>query len=163
VALLEELRAWLQATRAKVSGKSPLASAIGYALGRWAQLTRYRDDGRLEIDDNAAERAIRAIALGRKNWLFAGSDEGGDRAAALYTLIETAELKAWTRKPGCATSLPGSPPTRPGASTSSCPGVGPTSTIRPPPPEPAPAVRSATERGHTHSMPPSSPLGGDQS
>jgi hypothetical protein len=100
--LLEDLRAWLEATRAKVSGKSPLAGAIGYALGRWAQLTRYRDDGRLEIDNNAAERAIRAIALGRKNWLFAGSDEGGDRAAALYTLTETAKLngldpEAWLR------------------------------------------------------------------
>jgi transposase len=90
--LLDELNAWLEATLRRVSGKSELATAIRYALTRWTQLTRYRDDGRLEIDNNAAERAIRAIALGRKNWLFAGSDAGGDRAAAMYTLIESAKL-----------------------------------------------------------------------
>src|SRR5882724_2045441 len=71
---------------------SQLAGAIRYALNRWTALTRYRDDGRLEIDNNIAERAIRGIALGRKNWLFAGSDQGGERAAAIYTLIETAKL-----------------------------------------------------------------------
>lgn len=63
-----------------------------YALTRWAALTRYLDDGRLEIDNNAAERAIRPLALGRKNYLFAGSDSGGQRAAAIYSLIETAKL-----------------------------------------------------------------------
>jgi len=66
--------------------------AIRYALSRWAALTRYRDDGRLEIDNNAAERALRAVALGRKNWLFAGSDDGGERAAAIYSLLGTAKL-----------------------------------------------------------------------
>jgi hypothetical protein len=76
----------------RISGKSELATAIRYALSRWTQLTRYRDDGRLEIDNNAAERAIRTVALGRKNWLFAGSHEGGLRAATLYSLIETAKL-----------------------------------------------------------------------
>ena len=90
--LLDELKAWMEASLRRVSGKSDLAGAIRYALTRWAQLTRYRDDGRLEIDNNAAERAIRAIALGRKNWLFAGSDDGGERAAAIYTLTETAKL-----------------------------------------------------------------------
>lgn len=89
---LDELKTWLQASLSRISGKSELATAIRYALARWAPLTRYRDDGRLEIDNNAAERAIRAIALGRKNWLFAGSDAGGHRAAAMYTLIETAKL-----------------------------------------------------------------------
>ena len=83
-------------------GKSELAGAIRYALTRWTQLTRYRDDGRLAIDNNAAERAIRGVALGRKNWLFAGSDAGGERAAAIYSLIETAKLNgidpaAWLR------------------------------------------------------------------
>ena len=63
-----------------------------YALGRWTALSRYVDDGTLEIDNNAAERSIRAIALGRKNWLFAGSDAGGERAAAIYSLIETCKL-----------------------------------------------------------------------
>ena len=66
--------------------------AIHYALGRWTQLLRYCDDGRLEIDNNAAERALRAVALGRKNYLFAGSDTGGERAAAMYSLIGSAKL-----------------------------------------------------------------------
>lgn len=66
--------------------------AIKYALTRWTALTRYVDDGRIEIANNAAERAIRAVALGRKNYLFAGSDAGGQRAALLYSLIGTAKL-----------------------------------------------------------------------
>ena len=66
--------------------------AIGYALTRWTALTRYRDDGRIEIDNNAAERALRGVALGRKNYLFTGSDAGGERAALMYSLIETAKL-----------------------------------------------------------------------
>jgi hypothetical protein len=99
---LDDLRRWLDATLARISAKSTLAGAIRYALGRWPQLTRYRDDGRLEIDNTAAERSLRPIALGRKNWLFAGSHAGGQRAAALYTLIETARLngldpEAWLR------------------------------------------------------------------
>jgi transposase len=100
--LLDDLKAWFEASLARVSGKSELAGAIRYARSRWLQLTRYCDDGRIEIDNNAAERAIRAIALGRKNWLFAGSDEGGERAAAVYSLTETAKLngidpEAWLR------------------------------------------------------------------
>lgn len=66
--------------------------AIRYALTRWVALTRYCDDGRLEIDNNAAERSLRPIALGRKNWLFAGSDDGGERAASIYSLLGTAQL-----------------------------------------------------------------------
>ena len=89
---LEALHAWLHTIVAKLSKKSELALAIRYALSRWNALTRYRDDGRLEIDNNAAERALRAVALGRKNWLFAGSDEGGERAAAIYSLLGTAKL-----------------------------------------------------------------------
>jgi hypothetical protein len=89
---LEALYGWLHATLSTLSKKSELAVAIRYALSRWAALTRYRDDGRLEIDNNAAERALRAVALGRKNWLFAGSDDGGERAAAIYSLIGTAKL-----------------------------------------------------------------------
>ena len=90
--LLEELKQWLQATLATVSAKSELAGAIGYALKRWTALTRYRDDGGIEIDNNAAERALRAPVLSRKNFLFAGADSGGERAAVLYTLLETAKL-----------------------------------------------------------------------
>jgi transposase len=90
--LLDELRAWMQATLSQLSSKSELALAIRYALSRWPALTRYRDDGRIEIDNNAAERSLRAVALGRKNYLFAGSDAGGERAAAIYSLIGTAKL-----------------------------------------------------------------------
>ena len=90
--LLEDLRAWLTSMVGKVSAKSELAKAIGYTLTRWGSLTRYRDDGRIEIDNNAAERALRGVALGRNNYLFMGSDAGGQRAAAIYSLVETAKL-----------------------------------------------------------------------
>ena len=90
--LLAELRAWLVATLPKLSAKTDLAKAIRYTLSRWDALTRYIHDGRIEIDNNAAERAIRGVALGRKNYLFAGSDSGGERAAAIYSLIETCKL-----------------------------------------------------------------------
>ena len=82
----------METTLAKLSRKSDTAAAIRYALSRWRALTRYADDGTLEIDNNAAERALRAVALGRKNYLFAGSDKGGERAATLYSLIGTAKL-----------------------------------------------------------------------
>ena len=92
--LLDELHAWLSANLTKLSKKSELAVAIRYALSRWPALLRYRDDGRVEIDNNAAERALRTVALGRKNYLFAGADSGGERAAAIYSLIGTAKLNA---------------------------------------------------------------------
>ncbi len=76
----------------KLSQKSDTTAAVKYALGRWEALTRYAEDGGLEIDNNAAERALRAVALGRKNYLFAGSDKGSERAATLYSLIGTAKL-----------------------------------------------------------------------
>lgn len=90
--LLDDLQSWLQATYSTLSKKSGMAGAIQYALSRWRTLTRYVDDGLLEIDNNAAERALRPVALGRKNYLFAGSDAGGERAAAIYTLLGTAKL-----------------------------------------------------------------------
>ena len=68
------------------------ADAIGYVMNHWVALTRYLDDGRIEIDNNAAERSLRGIALGRKNYLFLGSNAGGERAATLYSLLETAKL-----------------------------------------------------------------------
>lgn len=89
---IDELAVWLDAQLAKIPGKSDLAKAIRYARWRWAALTRYLDDGRLEISNNAAENKIRPAALGRKNWLFCGSDAGGERAAAFYTLIGTARM-----------------------------------------------------------------------
>lgn len=92
--LVEELHAWLSRNRAALSAKAPLAKAIDYLLKRWAAFTRFLDDGRICLTNNAAERALRGIAVGRRNWTFAGSDAGGRRAAALYTLIETAKLNA---------------------------------------------------------------------
>ena len=92
--LLDDLKRWLQQCLTKLSRKSDVAVAIHYALGLWTPLVRYRDDGALEIDNNAAERALRAVALGRKNYLFAGSNAGGERAAAMYTLIGSAKLNA---------------------------------------------------------------------
>jgi hypothetical protein len=79
--MLEQLNSWLREQLTKIPKKSSLAGAIRYALPRWPALTRYVDDGLIEMDNNAAERALRTIALGRKNYLFAGSDAGGERAA----------------------------------------------------------------------------------
>ena len=90
--LLTELRAWMEKTLRSLSPKSETAEAIRYALSRWRALTRYVDDGHIEIDNSAAERALRAVALGRKNYLFCGSDGGGESAAAIYTLLGTARL-----------------------------------------------------------------------
>lgn len=100
--LLDDLERWLHATLSTLSRKSDTAAAILYALKLWPALTRYVDDGRIEIDNSAAERALRGIALGRRNFLFAGADSGGERAAAMYGLIGTAKLngidpEAWLR------------------------------------------------------------------
>lgn len=90
--LLLSLHEWLQETLRSLSQKSALAEAIRYALKLWAALVLYASDGRIEIDNNAAERSLRTVALGRKNFLFAGSDAGGERAAAIYSLIGSAKL-----------------------------------------------------------------------
>ena len=90
--LLDDLRKWMEKALRSLSSKSETAAAIRYALSRWRSLTRYTEDGLLEVDNSAAERALRAVALGRKNFLFAGSDCGGERAAAMYTLIGSAKL-----------------------------------------------------------------------
>ena len=87
-----ELHEWLTSQREAISRKSITADAIGYAMNHWKALTRYLEDGRIEIDNNAAERALRGVALGRKNYLFLGSDAGGERAASLYSLLGTARL-----------------------------------------------------------------------
>jgi len=76
----------------KLSRKSDTTAAIRYALTRWEALTRFADHGRIEIDNSAAERSLRGVALGRKNYLFAGSDRGGERAATMYSLIGSAKL-----------------------------------------------------------------------
>jgi len=120
--LLESLRIRLQRTLTRVSKKSELAQAIGYVLSRWTALTRCCSDGRIEIDNNAAERALRAVALGRKNFLFAGSDAGGQRAAAMYSLIGTAKPIGLDPEAYCATCSSVSPIIRSIGSTNSCPG-----------------------------------------
>jgi len=90
--LFDQLRAVLDASLTGISGKSTLAQAIRYALSHWTALNRYTADGRLEMSNNAAERAIRPLVLGRKNYRFCGSDAGGQRAACVYTLVETAKM-----------------------------------------------------------------------
>jgi transposase len=90
--LLESLKQWLEQSLSKLSKKSDVSTAVRYALTRWPALTRYSKDGRIEIDNNAAERALRSVVLGRKNYLFVGSDAGGRRAAAMYSLIGSAKL-----------------------------------------------------------------------
>ncbi len=90
--LLAELEAWMRQERARLSRHAPVAKAMDYMLKRWDGFTRFLDDGRICLTNNAAERALRGIALGRRSWLFAGSDRGGDRAAVLYSLIVTAKM-----------------------------------------------------------------------
>lgn len=90
--LLNQLHRWLEQKLATLSAKSDTAAAIRYALSRWRALTRYVNDGLIEIDNSSAERALRAVALGRRNYLFAGADSGGDRAAAIYSLVGSAKL-----------------------------------------------------------------------
>ena len=98
--LVDALEAWLSIERKKLSSKAPVAKAIDYSLKRWPAFTRFLDDRRLCLWINAAERAVGGITVGRKNWTFCGSDSGGRRAAAIYTLIETCKLndvdaRAW--------------------------------------------------------------------
>ena len=98
--LVDDFERWLRAERKKLSPKGPLAKAIDYQFNHWKAFTRFIDDGRICLSNNAAERSIRGIAVGRRNWTFCGSDTGGHRAAVMYTLIETAKLcdvdpRAW--------------------------------------------------------------------
>jgi transposase len=90
--LVADLESWMREQRAKLSGGNDLAKAMDYMLKRWTAFTRFLDDGRICLSNNAAERALRGIALGRKSWLFAGSDRGGQRAAAMYSIIVTATM-----------------------------------------------------------------------
>jgi len=90
--LIVDLERWLRQERPKLSRHAETAKAIDYLLKRWPAFTRFLEDGRICLSNNAAERALRGIALGRKSWLFAGSDRGGQRAAAIYSLIVTAKL-----------------------------------------------------------------------
>jgi transposase len=90
--LVADLESWMREQRAKLSRGNEVAKAMEYMLKRWTAFTRFLDDGRICLSNNAAERALRGIALGRKSWLFAGSDRGGQRAAAMYSIIVTAKM-----------------------------------------------------------------------
>jgi len=90
--LVADLQAWMRAQRAKLSRGNDVAKAMDYMLKRWIAFTRFLDDGRICLSNNAAERGVRGIALGRKSWLFCGSDRGGERAAVMYSLIVTAKM-----------------------------------------------------------------------
>lgn len=90
--ILADLEPWLRHQLERLSRRSEVGKAIAYTTKRWATLTRFISDGRICLSNNAAERALRGVAVGRHNWTFAGSDRGGERAAAVYTLIETAKL-----------------------------------------------------------------------
>jgi transposase len=91
-ALVVDLEAWMREQRAKLSRGNDVAKAMEYMLKRWSAFTRFLDDGRICLSNNAAERGVRGIALGRKSWLFCGSDRGGQRAAITYSLIITAKM-----------------------------------------------------------------------
>ena len=88
---LDQFRSWLRANASEVLPKSSTGKAIGYALNQWQALIRYLDEGFLAIDNNAAERTLRRIAVGRKNWMFAGSDRGGRWAAVIYTMVASCQ------------------------------------------------------------------------
>ena len=90
--LASDLETWMRTEYARLSRHNDVAKAMYYMLTRWETFTRFLEDGRICITNNAAERALRGIALGRKSWLFAGSDRGGERAAVMYSLIQTAKL-----------------------------------------------------------------------
>jgi hypothetical protein len=90
--LVANLEAWMREQRAKLSRSNDVAKAMDYMLKRWIAFTRFLDDGRICLSNNAAERGVRGIALGRKSWLFCGSDRGGERAAVMYSLIVTAKM-----------------------------------------------------------------------
>lgn len=136
--LLNAWQTWMQATLRQLSKKSALAETIRYALVRWEALVRYVGDGRIEIDNNTAERALRAATLGRKNYLFAGSDEGGEQTATIYSLIGTAKLNASIPKPTCDKSSAASPSIRSTPWPICCLGISPLQPqhLTTPPPDP---------------------------
>ncbi len=108
--MLMRIRRWLDTTATRVLPKGLLGQAIAYALGQWPILITFLDDGRLELDNNIAENAIRPFVIGRKNWLFAGSPRGAETSALLYSLIETAKangLEPWAYLNHLFEHLPG--------------------------------------------------------
>ena len=103
--LVTELEHWMRGVRGRMSRHADVGRAMNYMLKRWPAFTRFLDDGRICLTNNAAERALRKVALGRKSWLFCGSDRGGARAAAMYTLLGTARLNDVDPQPWLADVL----------------------------------------------------------
>ena len=118
------LEAWLREERSRLSRSASVAKPIDYMLKRWAAFARFLDDGRICLTNNAAERALRGFALGRKSWLFAGSERGADRAAVMTTLIMTAKLNDVDPQAWLADVLARIADIRRPSSTSCCPGTG---------------------------------------
>ena len=142
---MHDLRNWLDATLPRISGRSDLAKAIRYSLSRWNALTLILRDGRACIDNSAAERAIRPIAIGRRNGTFAGSNAGDERAAAIYSLVETQSSTAWIQRRICDTCSVALQMTRSAVSPTSCRGIRPAFTrasISEPPHSQAPRFRT---------------------
>ncbi len=127
--LVREIEAWMRGARAKMSRHSEVAKAMDYMLKRWNTFGWFLDDDRICLTNNAAERVLRGVALGRKAWLFYGSDRGGERAAAMYSLIVTAKLNDVDPRAWLADVLPGSAIILPEAWASCCRGTG-ANTIR---------------------------------
>lgn len=122
--LVEDLQVYMREQLAKLSRGHDLAKAFNYILKRWASFTRFLEDGRVCLSNNAAERGLRGIALGRNSWLFCGSDRDGRRAASMYSLIITAKMNGVDPQAWLTISLPASPPTQLTGWTSFCPGIG---------------------------------------
>ena len=133
--LVNELETWMRGERTKMSRHSEVAKAMDYMLKRWDTFSRFLDDGRICLTNNAAERALRGVALGRKAWLFCGSDRGGERAAATYSLIVTAKLNNIDPRAWLADVLRRINDHQHPACTNCCPGAGayPARTPQPPP------------------------------
>ena len=123
VPLLAKMKPRFEETLSKISQKLCVAGAIRYSLTRWDALTRYTTDGRLDICNNAAERAIRPLAIGRKNWIFVGAASAGDRAAVMYTIIETAKLNGLDPEAYLRTLITRIAITRPSTSMRCCRGI----------------------------------------
>ena len=128
--MLDDFGNWLRATLEKLSRKSDTAAAIQYALNLWPALLRYCANGIIEIDNSAAERALRGVAIGRRNYLFAGADSGGERAVAVYSLIGTAKLNGVDSEAWLCHVLTTSPITLSTKSMTSCLGTAPRSSLR---------------------------------
>ena len=144
--ILEDLKAYLERERPQVLPKSPIGQAIAYTLSNWEALVRYTEDGDLEIDNNGAERSLRGVAVGRRNWTFFGSDDGGHTAAVLTSLIATASGITSIRSHICATCSHASALTRKTDSRSCCPTTG-SRNWRPARPEPKPSLQPYTRLG----------------